>query len=375
MSKRANGEGSIYKRRDGRWTAAVTLPNGKRKHLYARTRAEAEKKRRLVLRQMDDGLPLVDERVRVAEYLERFIATVGKATLKPRTLREYQRIIRQHLNPSLGRLKLRSLSPEQVQQYMNEKLAAGLSAQSVKNHHSVLRRALSDAERWGLVSRSVAKLVTPPRVVTPEIEPLTTQEARQLIDALGEDPLAPVYEVALSLGLRQGEILGLQWDHVDLEERTLRVSTALQRFDGRYHLVEVKSVRSRRTLPLPEHLVGTLRRRKLRQAEERLKAGSDWGGEWDLVFTTPLGQPLSGPSVTHRFQKLLAHAGIRRKRFHDLRHSCGSFMLAEGVPLRVAMEVLGHADISVTANTYSHVMPELSRDAAERVGSLLWTGG
>lgn len=137
--------------------------------------------------------------------------------------------------------------------------------------------------------------------------------------------------------------------------------------------MEPKTARSRRTVGLPAQIVETLRRHKTRQPEDRLRAGPAWGGDkWGLVFCREDGEPLSSAVVTHRFQATLRAAGLPRQRFHDLRHAAASFMLAEGVPLRVVMEVLGHSEIGTTANIYGHIMPELARDATERVGALLW---
>ena len=151
---------------------------------------------------------------------------------------------------------------------------------------------------------------------------------------------------------------------MDLDARTLTVRRALQRYDGEYRLVEPKTARSRRTVGLPAQIVETLRRHKTRQLEDRLRAGPAWGGDkWGLVFCREDGEPLSSAVVTHRFQETLRAAGLPRQRFHDLRHAAASFMLAESVPLRVVMEVLGHSEIGTTANIYGHIMPELARDA------------
>jgi integrase len=281
-------------------------------------------------------------------------------------------IVGLHLAPELGRTPLVKLTPEAVQRYMNRKQEAGLSARTVQYHHAVLRRALNQAERWGLVPRNVARLASPPRVQRPEVRPLTAEQARTFLAATKGDRLAPLYALALGLGLRQGELLGVTWDDVDLEVGTLAVRRTLQRYGGAYHLDEPKTERSRRTIPLPAGLTGVLRAHRARQLEERLRAGPEWEGDaWRLVFATERGEPLSPCQLTRRFQAALRAAGLPRQRFHDMRHAAASFMLSQGVPLRVAMEVLGHSQIAVTANTYSHVMPEIQRDAMERVGILL----
>jgi integrase len=177
--------------------------------------------------------------------------------------------------------------------------------------------------------------------------------------------------LALAAGLRQGEALGLHWQDVDLDAGTLRVRVALQRLEGRgLQTVEPKTARSRRSIALPPQVIESLRAHKSRQAQERLLAGSRWQDS-GFVFTTATGTPLEGSSVTHRFQKLLRRAGLPHLRFHDLRHACASLLLAQGVHPRVVMETLGHSQISLTMNTYSHVIPALQRDATERMDAIL----
>ena len=193
-----------------------------------------------------------------------------------------------------------------------------------------------------------------------------------MVSALKGDRLEALYTLTLTLGLRQGEALGLRWSDVDFEASTITVEATLQRYGRSYHLNEPKSRRSRRRLPLPRSLVNRLLRHRTLQLEDRLRAGSAWStNQWDLVFLTERGRPLNGPTVTRRLQRLLVQAGLPKKRFHDLRHSAASFMLAEGVPMRVITEILGHSDASLTANVYAHVAPELQREATDRVGRLL----
>ena len=181
-----------------------------------------------------------------------------------------------------------------------------------------------------------------------------------------------IYRVALSLGLRQGGILGLAWDAVELDAETIMVRRTLQRYDGAFHHDEPKTPKSRRTIAVPTPLMAAMRQHRTRQREERLRVGPAWiGNEFDLVFTREDGRPISNSTITKRFQTTLARHGLPLRRFHDLRHSSASFMLAEGVPLRVISEVLGYADTAITGRVYGHVQPELQRDATARVDSLL----
>jgi integrase len=227
----------------------------------------------------------------------------------------------------------------------------------------VLRIALAQAERWALVLRNVARLVDGPRVPHRTVVVLTPADARRALDAVRGDRLEALYTVALALGLRRGEALGLQWDDVDLDGRQLRVEAALQRVEGELQRVETKTGRSRRMIVLPDICVAVLRTHRVRQVQDKLLAGSLWK-ETGFVFTTRFGGPLDGDGVSRRLLQLLSRAELPRLRFHDLRHSAASLLLAQGVPARLVMDVLGHSQIGVTMNTYSHVIPALEHQAA-----------
>ncbi len=268
--------------------------------------------------------------------------------------------------------RLSQLGPQHVQRLLNAKGATTLSPRTVAYIRSVLRQALRQAERWGMVSRNVASLATPPRISRREIQPLGPDEARIFTEAIRGDRLEPLYLLALGTGLRQGEILGLAWGDVDLAAATVTVRHALQRVGGRLELVPPKSLSSRRVVALPGFVVDALHAQHLRQRRDRLLAGSRWQqDDRALVFTTTVGTPMDGIAVTRRLQAILRTAGLPRQRFHDLRHACASLMLARGVAPRVAMETLGHSQISLTLNTYSHVIPALGRSAAEEMDALL----
>ena len=376
--RRGSGEGSVFRRQDGRWVASISLgyENGKRrrKTFYATTRREVIAKKTAALRSIQQGIPLSDDAVTVKAFLVRWLEESARPGLRPRTYESYSMIVRKHLVPALGDYRLSKLTPDAVQAYINRKLEGGLSPRTVEYQHSVLRRALGQANRWDLVGRNVATLVSPPRVKRPELRPLTPTQARTLLDRIKGDRLEGLLNVALALGLRQSEALGLTWRDVDLEGGWLSVRRTLQRYGGEYHLDETKTDRSTRTISVPAPLVDVLAVHRKRQLGERLIAGPAWNGDaWDLVFTTPEGRPMRGSSVTRRFQVILDEAGLPRHTFHGLRHACASFLLAYQVPMRVVMEILGHSQIQVTANVYSHVLPELQRDATDRLTEALWS--
>ena len=371
MGRRGNSEGSIYQRKDGRWVAAVTDPRtGRQLYWYAKSRSLAAAKLNTALRSRDDGARLGAERQTVGEFLTKWAEHVARPTLRPSTFASYSGHIRRHLIPAFGQMQLAKLGPEHVQILIGEKLGDGLSPRRVLYIRAVLRRALSDAVRWGLVHRNAASLARGPKAEPGEVRPMTAEQVAGFLEAIDDDRLAALYVAAIALGLRQGELLGLRWDDIDLSDKWLRVRHALQRVEGTLQLVPPKTRQSRRTIQLPELVIDALVRHRSRQNEEQLLAGQRWVDQ-DFVFTTPHGRPLDASNVTHAFQRRLASAGLPRHRFHDLRHTCASLMLAEGINPRVVMDILGHSQVSVTLNTYSHVVPSVQRQAVERMDALL----
>jgi integrase len=378
MARRGQHEGSIYQRQDGRWAASLTLgyQDGKRKRktFYGKTQREVREKLTVARHTQQQGLPMAsDERRSLGVFLDQWLEERRNAgKIRPKTFRSYEQLIRVHVKPDLGRIPLAKLTPQQTQSFLNRKLADGLSPRTVQYLHAVLRCALNRAVKWRLVAQNVVALTDPPRVPRHEIEPLAPEQARALLDAIQGDRLEALYTVAIALGLRQGEALGLRWRDVDLERGTLAVRMELQHVNGAFQLVELKTERSRRTLPLPAVAVATLRSHHARQAEERLAAGDAWRDN-DLIFATRLGKPLSARNVFRAYQRTLARAGFPHMRFYDLRHTCATLLLAQGVDLRTIMETLGHSQISLTMNTYAHLIPALQREAASKMDHMLQT--
>jgi integrase len=235
---------------------------------------------------------------------------------------------------------------------------------------ATLRTALNDALKWGLISRNAAALVDLPRAPRPEIQTLDSKQARAFLAAAKKNRLGPLFTTALGVGLRLGEALALGWEDVDLKARTLRVRRALQRIEGTLRFVEPKSERSRRMVNLPEFAITVLTRHRVAQKKERLKAGAEWL-ENGLVFTSTIGTALDERNVRREFKAILDVAKLPAMRVHDLRHTCASLLLAQGVHPRVVMETLGHSQISITMDTYSHVMPALNIEAAQKMNAAL----
>jgi integrase len=311
-----------------------------------------------------------DQRTKLGPFLRLWLDDVAKPTVRASTFSSYEGIVRLHLAPDLGRIAVAKLTPADVQRLLNAKRATGLSPRRVAYIHAVLRRALVTAERWGLASRNVAKLVDAPRVQHHEIRPLTPDAARRLIETANGDRLQALYVTALATGLRQGELLGLRWEDVDLDTRRLAVRHTLARVNGKLVLLEPKSDRSRRTLVLPEVAVAVLRAHRTRQRMERLVAGSRWH-DTGHVFTTTVGTPIEAARVTRAFHGALARAGLPRGRFHDLRHAAATYLLAQGFTLEDVKNLLGHSSITLTSNTYGHVLEQRQRQIAEGMDAIL----
>lgn len=370
MAKRGNNEGSITKRPDGRWEARIMLEGGRRKSFYAKTRQAAAQKLAAALRDRDRGLPIVGEQQTVAQYLAGWLET-ARTTVRPRTWKRYAEYVNLHIVPALGTIRLSKLTPQQVQLFYAKKLAEGLSPTTVAHAHAVLHHALDAATRLGVVQRNVAALVDPPRVVRHEMATLTPEQARAFLEEAKGDRFEALYVFALTTGMRQGELLALRWREVDLDRGTLQVRGTLQRTSVGLEVAEPKTARSRRRVALTVTAVEALKRHRLQQLQERIALGEVWD-DHDLVFPNSIGRPMEATNLLRNsFFPLLRRAGLPRIRFHDLRHTAATLLLSRGVHPKVVAELLGHATISVTLDTYSHVLPDMQREATAAMDAVL----
>lgn len=377
QGRRLRGEGSIFKRSsDGRWVGKLTHPRtGKRVVVYGHTAAEARRKLQSAHEKVRKGQSPIPDRTKLSVFLDKWLEDTVQDKVAPATYQSYEELVRLHIAPELGGTALGDLQPLDVQEWMKRERDSGLSARRVQYAHAVLRAALGQAQDWGMIDQNVAKRARPPRVSTPKVHPYDADEARTLLSAVREHRLGALFTVAISTGLRQGEILGLRWDDLDLEAGQLHVRHTLHWINGKrdWTLAEPKTDRSARTLDLPTVTLVSLEAHRIRQVVEQRIAGMLWQ-DHDFVFTTPTGRPLEGANVTHTFHRILKSAGLRRQRFHDLRHTAASLWLSQGLQLREIMEALGHSQISLTANLYTHLQPAMRREAANRMDAVL-SGG
>ena len=370
-SKRPNGEGGIRQRKDGLYEARITLPNGKRRSIYGKTREEVAAAMADAISSRNKGLPVaVDGKQTVKTYLEGWLEAI-QGTVRPKTYQGYESYARVHIVPVIGGIRVAKLTPQQLQALYSKKLKEGLSPTTVRAIHATIHRAMEQAARWGVVARNVADLVDAPRRARQEMKVLTSKQARALLEAAQGDRLEALYVLALSTGMRQGELLGLRWGDVDLDAARLHVRAIMQRNHEGIGLREPKTASSRRQIALTGMAVAALRRHRARQLEERLAAGATWQDN-DLVFPNTLGKPMEATNMLHRsFKPLLEKASLPDIRFHDLRHSAATLLLKQRVPAKVVSEMLGHSQVGVTLNIYSHVLPDMQAEAAAAMEAAL----
>lgn len=374
--KRGNGEGSApYKRKDGRWCARYTIytPSGpKRKAVYGKTRAEAAEKLAKALVERERGVTFDAANLTVSGYLTRWLEDSVRDSVKPITYESYEQMVRVHIVPALGHLKLKALTSPHVRALYRSKREAGLSARTVQYIHTVLNRALKAAVNDGLIPRNPCKAVGSPRVQREEMQYLTRDEVQAFFGAAKEDRLEALYVLAVTTGLRQGELLGLKWEDVDLEAGRLSVQRTLSAAKSGPAFNSPKRSKSRRSVKLTSPAVEALKRHRYRQLEEQEKLAELWQ-DHSLVFTSTVGTPLNRHNVFRRsFKPLLKKAGLPHAiRFHDLRHTCATLLCSKNVNPKVIQEMLGHANISQTMDIYSHVLPNMQDEAAAAMESAL----
>jgi len=368
MGKRGNGEGSIWRRKSGGWCAQYTVYTSegrKRRTLYGKTRQEVAAKLSKALADREGGLIFDAGSLTVGEYLARWLSHSVRDTVSQKTYERYESIVRVHLSPALGRIRLKALTPDHVRGLYREKLDSGLAPRSVLHIHRTLSKALKQATDDGLIPRNVTEAVKPPQYRREGLQPLSRDQVRTFLDTVKGDRMEALYVLAVTAGLRQGELLALKWEDVDLEgaNPTLEVRRNLSETRGRRTFVSPKSGRGRH-LRLSWRAVSALRVHHKRQLEERVRKAGLWE-DHGLIFPSEVGTPMSGRNLYRAFKIRVKRASLPQTlRFHDLRHTCATLLLRQGVNPKFVQELLGHADISLTLNTYSHVLPDMGDTAA-----------
>ncbi|MFD8193094.1 tyrosine-type recombinase/integrase [Streptomyces wuyuanensis] len=367
-----NGADSIWQRKDGRYEARVYVPQPdgtrKRKTVYGATWDECDAKRQELVLRDRQGVPTPTRSAKLSEWLPYWLEEFVRGDRKKTTYAKYETHVRRYLIPQIGSKRLENLGAADVRR-MLAAVTVQASAATAKESHRVLRSALTAACREELISRNVVKLVPAPRVQHRELKPWSLEQTTTFLEAARKDPLYTAFVLAVALGLRRGEILGLRWSDIDLERRTLTVRNQLQRVQKELYEDTTKNRRTR-AIPIPLMCVAPLRWQRLRQAAQRIAAGESWHGG-DYVFTTRTGRPVEPRNLSRSFERVSDGAGLPRIRLHDARHGCATLLFAAGVPARVVMEILGHSQIAVTMNIYTHVSDDNRREAMGHMDRLL----
>src|SRR5829696_5852876 len=366
MARRGNGEGSITRRKDGLYMARYTVETAtgaKRKALYAKSRKEASEKLTEALAQAQKGIIAGAGAMTVSNFIERWLEDSVRGSVRQSTYQRDESLCRNHLIPVLGKKKLKTLNAADVQRFYRAKLDSGLSSATVHKLHVVLHKALKQTVRWGLAPRNVADDVDAPKIHKDEVTPLTREEARKLLETARGDRLEALYVAAVQSGLRQGELLALRWEDVDLEARTVQVRRTLTRNGGKLTVGPTKTSKARRTVKLTRDATEALQDYLAQQLVEIDKAGEVWQ-ENGLVFCTGKGTLINPTNLRKRsFVPLLQRAGLPPMTFHQLRHTAATILLLKNVNPKIVSEMLGHANIAITLDTYSHVLPNIQHSA------------
>lgn len=362
-ARRSPGDGSVFQRKDKRWVVQIELEDGNRKTYYVKSKQEGREKLKQLQRQIEQGTLATGPQQTVKQYLEYWLEEVHKPNIKISTYVKYRKVIQGYIIPALGDVKLEKLTPQHVKSLYNKKQRDGLSPKTIHSIHGVLHKALDNAVLWSLVSRNVCSVVKPPRLVKTEKPSLTLEEAHKLLESIRGHRLEMLLTLALTTGMRRGEMLALRWSDIDFKKKLVRVRRTVD-YIPRHGYVEnePKTTAGRRSITLADFVLDMLKQHRTRQLEAKSKVGSDWEDR-NLVFTDLAGGYFNPRYLEKLFPKVLTEAGLPSMRFHDLRHSAATLLLEMGVSMKVVQEILGHSSYVITADTYTHVLPAQQPEA------------
>lgn len=358
--RRGKGEGSIfYDSSKKRWVAEVTLPDGKRKKKRAVNKKDVSdwllEQRKLI----SEGLLVKDVKDTLGSYLRSYMDNVAVHSLRPSTLHSYNKWINNHINPAIGHIKLTALKPRDLENYYSLKLKQGMAKSTVRYMHAIIRKALNHAVKQRTLIRNPTDAVTPPRPERKEFRTLTADELRCFFAVIDSPRWKTLYLVAALLGLRKSEVSGLRWSDIDFERSTISINHIVYEIDGVIHEGTPKTEKSRRTLTMPKVVADQLKSYQLEKDETE-----------GLIFTTRSGRPISQRNITRNFHQTLEKAELPQMRFHDLRHTAATLLLKENIHPKIVQNLLGHSSISLTMDTYSHIIQGINNEAAEKMNTL-----
>ena len=362
--RRDNQEGTFYQRKNGTWRVQVTI-NGQRLSHTGKTKGECKLWIRDILNTIEDGLTLNRAQLKFEKFLSNWLVSC-KASLRSKTMTQYHQIVRDYIIPDLGKIKLIELRPHHIQALYDAKVAEGVGLRTVQLTHSIIHTSLNHAVKLGLIGRNPDNATKPPKPSIKEIKVLDETEVQRLIITAkaNDDRYQALYQLAITTGMRQSELLGLKWGDLDFDRKTINVQRQLIRVPGvGFDFGPPKTKSGIRTVAIGSAIANTLQDHRERQYFEMQCASDRWQGS-DLMFTTRVGTPVHWRNFYRSYKKLLVDAGLPDIRFHDLRHTAASLMLNHGVPLLIVSKRLGHARPSITLDIYGHLLPSMQEHAA-----------
>lgn len=393
--KRANGEGTIRQRQDGRWEGLYTV-NYKRKSVYGKTQDEVRKKLNKVLNDIDNGIYIENTNITFGDWLDEWLEVYAKPAVKLSTYGSYEGYIRNHIKPEIGRIKLSALRADILQKFINQKLKngrcdkvkdintnklvtrkGGLSEKTIKNMYNMIHSALKQAYKNGLVNQNVSELINLPKQKRNEMRVLTLDEQKNLQSAVQNERLGIGIILSLFTGIRLGELLGLKFEDIDFENKTITIRRTLNRlkvFDNPTKKTDIiigepKTNKAKRTIPLQDFLIPLLKTHKTRVLTERLKVANLYEND-SFVICNEFGKFVEPTTYQKFFKNMLKKAGIQDTNFHTLRHTFATRALENGFDVKVLADILGHADASTTLNKYAHALPDHKKTSMEKLSCL-----
>jgi len=370
--RRGHGEGSITERTikgNHYFQASISLGNGKRLTKYFKLKKEAQDWLLEVRNQQKVGTLPAASQITTSQFLHHWLETIVRPSDRIRVYERYEMVVRRHLEPVLGHIKLQALRPDHLQS-LYAQLATILHPNTIRSIHGIIHHALDQALKWNLVARNVVDSAEPPRLVQRIYQPLDESELVTFMAAIKQDRYYPIWLLALVTGMRRGELLGLLWPDVDLDKGLISVQHSLQ-YSRLKHLVleSPKTARGRRQIPIPASVVNVLREHRRHETEKKLR----YPGEQALtyVFTNQRARPIIPTMLDRLFKELLVRHGLRDIRLHDLRHTTATILLKHGIHPKIVQERLGHANISTTIDIYSHILPGMQEEATEKLRTAL----
>ena len=369
MAKRGNNEGTIYQLPSGSWRAQIYI-NGQRLGKTKKSKFEAQKWLRDTLGKIDHGYTGHGANTIFGEFLDEWLTSKSNA-IKKTTWNLYECVIRNHINPILGKIKLTDISPQKIQSLYLQKERDGVGKRTIRVIHTIINSSLRNAVKLGALHTNPTEAVNPPNYETPEMQAYAEHEITLLLLASKGTPLEALIHVAITTGLRQSELLALKWSDIDWDRSTISVQRQLKRkYDNKEYFSSLKTKSGRRTISIGINTADKLRDHHQKQMNEKKAMGSQWN-ENDLIFPSKIGTPMHQRNLLRRFKSLIQESGLREIRFHDLRHTAASLMLNHGISPLIVAKRLGHSKVSITLDTYGHLLPGMHQESANFIDGLV----